>query len=195
MKVTSSANIKSSQAEALFQGAWLHIEKEEWNQANQLLEKAEQISRQQGEKKILAKILDKLGYILARQGETERALAFNLESQTLFKEIGDRAGLAEAMMNRAIPLINLGDLDEAKDLFIQAEQIMRDANMPKSLVTCLKWHAALLAFNMKQPREALSLANEAYNLACSIGFQTEIEYSRNLLNDIRGRLTFTFKKK
>ena len=195
VKVTSSANIKSSQAEALFQGAWLHIEKEEWNQANQLLEKAEQISRQQGEKKILAKILDKLGYILARQGETERALAFNLESQTLFKEIGDRAGLAEAMMNRAIPLINLGNLDEAKDLFIQAEQIMRDANMPKSLVTCLKWHAALLAFNMKQPREALSLANEAYNLACSIGFQTEIEYSRNLLNDIRGRLTFTFKKK
>ncbi len=172
----------------------LHLEKEEFDQANPLLEEAEQVSRDQGENLFLAKILDKRGYILARQGQPDRALALNFESQTLFREIGDRAGLAEAIMNRAIPLINLGKYEEAKGLFFQAEQIMRDANMPESLVTCLKWHAALLALNMNRPREALPLANEAHDLARSIGYQKEIVFCGNLLNQIRSRLTFTFKK-
>jgi tetratricopeptide (TPR) repeat protein len=182
------------QTEAFYKSALIHIERGELDQAMQLLKQAEEIDRNLGEKTDLGRILDQQSMIYAQQNKIELALGINTESETLFRESGDLLGLTNTMQNRVFILGQIGSTDEALQYFESAEKVYRGLNHPKELFPCL-FRQANLFYYMKKPREALLLMIEAYDLACANDLQQEMEFSKKYLDEIRSKLTFSFKLK
>jgi len=77
-------------------------------------------------KPALAKALYEAGWIELFQGNYERAIALLEDALALFRELGDRRGVANSLINLGFALLHLGDEDRAAALRQEVEALRRE---------------------------------------------------------------------
>ncbi len=94
----------------------------------------------------------------------------------------------EKQGSQGLILKDRGDLDGAMALHKEQERICREPGIPQSLVYSLTNQAILLNDELDRPREALPLAEEAYQTSKNHNYVNEEEWVKGILERIRSRL-------
>jgi hypothetical protein len=149
-----------------------------------LLEEEEQICRDLGDLASLSRSLGKKALILLTRGDLNGAMALNREAEQISRELGDPAGVSRSLSNQALILQTRGDLDGAMALYKEDERICRELAAPASLAISLAHQASLLG-QMNRHREALSLAEEAYQLASQHGLTALVQLIAPIRDQLR----------
>jgi non-specific serine/threonine protein kinase len=92
-------------------------------------------------KPALAKALYEAGSIVLFQGDYERAIALLEEGLALYRELGDRRGVATSLVNLGFAALHLGDKERAALLRQEVEALPRDPLEPWTLA----WLTTFLA--------------------------------------------------
>jgi non-specific serine/threonine protein kinase len=141
-------------------------------------------------KSALGKALYEAGWIALWQGDSDRAIALLEEGRTLFRELGDRRGVAISLVNLGSALLHRGDMEGAATVREEAEVLRRE---PLDRFT-LAWLTTFLAQEAlnegdyersdARGREALAIYRELGDtrgtVMCHIGMGlTELARSNN----------------
>jgi len=125
---------------------------------------AEQISRQLGEKRFLAKTLGHIAVCLKHRGEVIKAYELHKEEEALCLEIGDNKGLAYALLDQARILCEKGEVKTGLDLYLKAEEISRSCDEWGGLFIALFNYAFYAFYDTSNLQKAQSKCREALNL-------------------------------
>lgn len=167
--------------------------------ASKLFSERVQLCRELSNMGGLAASLGNLAVIRRASGKLEEAAELHSEEELLWRELGNRNGLQIALLNRGTVLHALGKLEEAMQAMEEQEQISSEEGFIEALGAGLKiqglifqqWgeleeakaalenyeqlsvslatRAVLLSKDMKNPEEALPVAEEAFRLAREYG--------------------------
>jgi hypothetical protein len=113
-------------------------------------------------------------------------MALLKEQERLCRELGDKAGLSASLGNQANILYGRGQPDAAMALMRQAEQLFRELGDPNGLAISLTNQAGMLT--PRDPRRALLLMEEAYELAVTHGLLQLASQIKPFLDDVRARV-------
>ena len=157
----------------------------EFDQATALLEEQERIFRELGNRAGLASSLGHQAAVMFGRGEFDQAMARFEEQERICRELGNRAGLVSCLNNRGAILAERGELDQAMVVFQEQERICRELGHASGLATSLRNQAVLLADGAR-PRDALALAEEAYEIAVGAGLTRLAQQIQPVLDAVRG---------
>lgn len=135
--------------------------------ARQLYAEEDRIFRESGNKKGLLASLTQQAILFHAMGDLDSAMTKLTEGEALCHELGDKHNLILTLGMQGIITMARSELEAAMTLFKQQEQMSRELNDQQGLTVSLHNQALLLARRMGRPREALPLAEEAYQLAVS----------------------------
>jgi tetratricopeptide (TPR) repeat protein len=121
---------------------------------------------------------DYLGMIAMVQGRSEEALGFFRQGLSAFRESGDRASEAGALLNIGRQGMNLGRFEEAGQCYREAEALSRD--FPREKAGVLQHLGDLAALRGDQP-EALALFEKCLAIRREIG---DAEGEEEVLNNL-----------
>ncbi|NLI75594.1 MAG: tetratricopeptide repeat protein [Candidatus Riflebacteria bacterium] len=114
-------------------------------------------------KRFQAQLAEKTAF--ARDPADPRASLERLHQQErLCRELDMPTELANSLAGQALIMRELGDGERALEVLRQEETIWRQQGSRTGLLECLVNQALLLVLDLHRPREALSLAEEAYRL-------------------------------
>jgi tetratricopeptide (TPR) repeat protein len=85
-----------------------------------------------GNRKSKAHTLDSLGYIHQQLGELHRAAEYYRDALILFREVGDRYGEADALINLGDAARDTGDGSAAREAWLNAAAILDDMDHPRA---------------------------------------------------------------
>jgi hypothetical protein len=155
----------------------------ELDAAMSLLKEEERLWRELGNKAGLSGCLGSQAAILHERGEPAAAMTLHKEEERVCRELGDKAGLATSLNSQAQILRRRREPAAAITLHKQAERLWRELGDPRGLVISLVNQAAVLT-DMRR-REALPLAEEAYELAVRNGLLELASQIKSLLDRAR----------
>jgi nephrocystin-3 len=190
-------NIKNAQQRAFINKANILYEQGDLDGALKLYKKQERICRELGNKDGLWRSLyNQARLLLFSKNEPNKALSLCQEAIQILEQIGTapdflkqaKTMLAESYANQAMILQARSDIDGAMKLLKEQERICRELGNPDGLVISLANQALVLAQNGKI-REALQLAEEAYQLASRHGLTALVDKIKPILDDIRSKLS------
>ncbi len=139
------------------------------------------VYRQTGDKvRLIQSLASQAGIRIAR-GDLAGARKDLEQQEELCRELNDLASLKGCLTNQAVVLRKQGNAEQALAIHKQEEQLCRQLNSSHGVALSLINQAHLLADRLKQPADALPLAEEAHRLATRHGFN-------NLASQIKIRL-------
>ena len=107
-----------------------------------------------------ARMVAAAGGIAYWQGDADAAMAWYAEEQAIYEELGDKRGIADALLNRAFNTLVTGGAEASRALFLQALERFRDIGDERSVANALGALGYTL-FLRGHPGEALPLIREA----------------------------------
>lgn len=122
---------------------------------------------------------------LLAQKQFEEAMHLFKKEEELWRQVGDKAGLANSINNQGEVLRMQGHIEEALFLYRQSESIFREVGDETGLPIPLANQAEVLAQHMGRAQEALPLAEEAYRLAKAQGLGDLAEQIEPILSAVR----------
>jgi nephrocystin-3 len=129
-----------------------------------------------------------LSALFYTRGNLNEALQLWKAQEKHYRVTGDIGNLQASLGGQALILKDRGDLDGAMALHKEEERICRELGNVDGLQMSLLKQAFLLAKGMSQPREALPLAEEAYELASAHGPNARVGKIKLILDDLRAML-------
>ena len=92
------------------------------------------------------------------------------QEEEIYRELGNKEGLARSLGNQALMLQNVGDLEAALGLRKEEEDIFQELGNKEGLAISLINQASILQRMPGRIRVARSLADEAFELASTHGY-------------------------
>ncbi|XP_051576180.1 tetratricopeptide repeat protein 24 [Myxocyprinus asiaticus] len=113
----------------------------------------------------LAVVLQNLGAIHNTLGQYEQALRYHREAAALHGSLGSRGAQGQCFSNLGFAHVELGELDEAWESYLHAQQAFRDTDNPSGL-----WQACeglgRIKLQMRDPEKAVVYYKDALRLLC-----------------------------
>ncbi len=159
----------------------------EIDEAMKLYKKQERICKDLGDKDNLQASLGNQALILYARGELDEAMKLHKEQERICRELGNKNSLQGSLGNQACILYARGEIDEAMKLLKEQERICRELGTSSGLAQALNNQAVMLSSKIGQNKEALPLAEEAYNLAMKSGQLALAKQIKSTLDLIRSR--------
>jgi tetratricopeptide (TPR) repeat protein len=140
----------------------------EFDEAWALFRRQEEDARERGSRVAAAATSQTADFIARHEGREERAVPILTRAVAELEELGERAYLSTTVMNLAMLLERLGDVDEAARLVARAEELTQ----PDDVVDAggLAWLGALLAARRDDDAEALAALERALAIAEPLEF-------------------------
>ncbi len=157
----------------------------ELDEAMRLHKEEERICRELGNKNGLQRSLGNQANIFYTRGELDEAMRLCKEQERICRELGNRYGLRFCLGTKANIFYARCELDEAMLLYREQERICRELGNRDGLAASLINQALLMAREMRRPREALPLAEEAYRIATAHGLIALAQQIGPILNTVR----------
>jgi tetratricopeptide (TPR) repeat protein len=152
-----------------------HYNRSEFPRALASFEASVVCFRSSGDRRGLARALDKIGNVQTKQGRYDAALALHEESLAIRREVDDRLGVAESLNNISIVYRNCGRLDEALRAQEQALGLKREAGDRRGTASSLINMGNVL-FLLRRSAEALERYKEALRICREIGDRRLMAY-------------------
>jgi eukaryotic-like serine/threonine-protein kinase len=158
--------------------------------------RAGKVARATGAKYVLARARFEEGSNLQNLGKMDEAVAALTDSENLFRECGDRRGVAASLNNRGLVLLGRGDLDGTEKVWTEALAVYRSLGQRSGevlLVTNLgsvdyergnatgarkRWEQALPIYRELNEPEGEGMC--LINIASVLGEQGDIAHSREM---------------
>ncbi len=160
----------------------------EFDEAMKLHKEEERICREIGNKDGLQRTFNNQGLILRDRGELDEAMKLYKAQEQICRELGIKIGLAQSLCNQAGIFVERGEPDKAMRFFKEHGRICMQLGDKYGLSLSLCNQASLLAAELNHPREALSLAEEAYKLALTHDLNALAGQIKPILDQIREML-------
>jgi tetratricopeptide (TPR) repeat protein len=160
----------------------------DFDNAMRLHKEHERIARETGDEAELARGLGNQALILKELGDLSGAMALHKEEEGISRRLGDRRTLAHSLGNQAMIFFQQGELDRAISLREEEEAICRELGDPSELARCLINKALVLAGGKGRAREALPLAEEAYDLASGHNLGALMDQIRPAVEFVRSKM-------
>ncbi|KAA0702570.1 hypothetical protein E1301_Tti022133 [Triplophysa tibetana] len=113
----------------------------------------------------LAVVLQNLGAVHNTLGQFEEALRYHREAAALHGSLGSRGAQGRCFSNLGFALVELGELEEAWESFLHAQQAFRDADDPSG-----QWQVCEglggIKLQMRDPEKATHYYKDALQLLC-----------------------------
>jgi tetratricopeptide (TPR) repeat protein len=148
-------------------------------------DQAERIFREIDHKAGLSISLQNQAQIFSELRDSESALTCYQELENLCRELGDTVGMQNSLSNHAYSLYTRGDLAEALSLQKENEGLCRELGNQRELAKSLILQAAILGLNLRQPYDAMPMAEEAYCIAVECGDGTLVNQIETIQREIR----------
>ena len=147
----------------------------------------EEICREIGYIRGLSNCLGNQGIVHKDLGDLESAMECYKKDEHICRELDRKESIAISLINQGGIHMDLDRLDEAGRAFDESEQISREINAPRPLINVFI-NKANLFIKRNDLDSALTLAKEALDTAERLGFATEIEESKGVLDEIKAKL-------
>jgi predicted ATPase/transcriptional regulator with XRE-family HTH domain len=169
----ASAGARVAGLNALGDLLYRHGEREA---AERYLSQAVDLSREVGERPLLAGALLTLGQMLVDPSEVERAVQCLQECLAIFEELGDKVNTAKTLSALAKIKSRQGDFAEAVAWLERALAIRRQLRVPTEIAINLQ-SLGFLALEQGDYRRAIAYAEESAAIAGEIGNKENITYA------------------
>ena len=150
LELAGESGSMRARAGAALAYAWFLIVKGELDAAETLLEEVRMTSAELGVEPVAAAALAKLGWIARRRGDHRRAEKLLREALRIVTARGDRGALPDLKAGLAATLADVGKVDEAERLAIEASSTASPEDVP----TQVEAMEALAAVRAAQDRDA-----------------------------------------
>jgi predicted ATPase/DNA-binding XRE family transcriptional regulator len=127
-----------------------------------------------------AKVLHGIGTLAWAQGDNTAAGRFFQESLAIWRELGDKRGVANMLNNLGIVALPQGDYDTAHEMHTESLALYRELDDKWSIALALA-NLGLVALNKGQYEQAQSLLTSSLNLRREFGDRQGIAQSLNNL--------------
>ena len=158
------------------------------DQALPLYQEQELLCRQLNKTNELSSCLVSQAGIYQNQGKINRALELFTEAESLCRELGNKQGLITLLGNHGAILKHKGELDQAISLLLEKDLLCRELGDMEGLSGNLAQRALLICNELNQAKEALPLAEEAYEIAIQNGSAEEIELYKQVVDLVKNKL-------
>ncbi|MDQ2974881.1 MAG: DUF4062 domain-containing protein [Acidobacteriota bacterium] len=156
----------------------------ELDKAMRLFEKQERICLDLGNTDGLRASFANQALIFRAQGKLDEAIRLHKEDEHICRELGDKNSLQRSLGNRAGVHKDKHEFAEAMRLYQEQEGMCRELGDKDGLAISLGNQALMIARDMRKPRRALPLAEEAYRIAADHGSVKRVEWTKSILNEI-----------
>jgi predicted ATPase len=127
-----------------------------------------------------AKVLHGIGTLAWAQGDNSAAGCFFQDSLAIWRELGDKRGIANMLNNLGIVALPQGDYDKAHEMHTESLALYRELDDKWSIALALA-NLGLVALNKGQYEQAQSLLAGSLNLRRELGDRQGIAQSLNNL--------------
>lgn len=159
------------------------------NKAIKVYKEQELICREFGYKEQLQNNLGNQAVLLSTMDRPDESMRLCKEQESICRELGNKNGLQQTLGNQAVLLRARRQFDEAQRLLEEQERICRELGSHQGLAYSLINQALLLSDERGRPREALPLAESAYDLARQANLILVAEQIRPLVDQVRAKAT------
>jgi non-specific serine/threonine protein kinase len=118
---------------------------------------------------VRAKALSEVGWIATYQGDYQQAVALLEESMALFKELGDKPGLATSLVHLGHMALHGGDHERLRTLSQEAEALRRELADRQALAFLLCFSGIAAAVDEGDHARAVTLLEESLALNRELG--------------------------
>jgi predicted ATPase/DNA-binding SARP family transcriptional activator len=155
--------------------------------AREHLEASVAIARQSGSQWVLAQALNYLGHVICGlEGEYGDAVPLYEESLTLSQAMGDRSGVARALINLGAVEQNLGSYDRAGDLYRESVALSRAIGHRRNLAISFT-NLGDVACCLGEYEEAVGFLQESLDIKRELGDGYSLVYSLSHLGKVARR--------
>lgn len=148
-------------------------------EAVRYLMEAVALSKELGNKPLIANTLLSLGLVLTVTGDYARAAPYLDESEAVSREIGDSILIAKALSGRARIISRMGDHTQAMQLYEEALAIRRQLGALVEIAVILQNLGSMALRQQDYPR-AIAYAEECAAIATEVGSNELLIYSLGL---------------
>jgi tetratricopeptide (TPR) repeat protein len=182
-QMARSSNDELAELRILFRKAKILSQKNEPEQAKEILDDLEAIYRERKDMMRLQGAIGQKSAVLYSLGDKNGAMALTKEAEEICRELGYMDGLQRAYGNEGVFLANIERYEEAAAAYKKQEKICRDLGFLDSLATVLNNRAALLT--LEAAANAIPLVEEAYAIAVKNGLGDLVKRSKDNLDNLR----------
>ncbi len=148
-------------------------------EAEHYLSEAISLSRELGDRPLLANAFLSLGGVFLLMGDYDRALECALECEPVFRELDDQLDVAKSLAIRASVLSRRQDHDQALILYEEALAIRRKLGAPFEISVILQ-NLGMVALRKGEYRRAIAYADECAAMNAEVGSKEIVTFSNGL---------------
>jgi len=130
-----------------------------------------------------AKALNTAGALANRQGDYEQALKFYEESLVLWREIGDKSGIARSLNGLGNVSHNQGDYDQALKFYVESLVLWREIGDKSGIASSLN-NLGFMLDNQRDYEQSRKYHEESLALERELGHKSGIASSLNGLGNV-----------
>jgi predicted ATPase/serine/threonine protein kinase len=132
---------------------------------------------------VRAKALNGAGVLAGNQGDHSRQTVILEESLRLYKELGDKAGIAQSINNLGSIAFSQGNYARAQELYAESLNLRREINDSWGIANSLN-NLGGVAFLQGDCERALTLHSESLSLRRTLGDKRGISMSLNNMGEV-----------
>jgi len=163
----------------------------EFGDALRLYKDSEQIYRDTTDSEGLQTNLGNQAVLLSAMDRPIESMSLCKEQENICRALGNKNSLQQSLGNQAVLLRASQQFDEAQQLLEEQERICRELGSQQGLAYSLINQALLLADNRGRAREALPLAETAYDVARNANLILVANQIRPYVDHVRGKIVET----
>lgn len=147
----------------------------DYEQARKYFEECLLLTRELGEKKVIAMSLNQLGGTNYFLGEFEQAQKYYEESLLLYRELGEKDGLAACLHNFGNTLGSLGKYEQGQKYLEESLSLRLEIEDKRGMASCLM-SLGLIAYNQSNSNylNAIKFYKECIAISREIGLKPEL---------------------